>query len=95
MRVFITGVSCVGKTTIGAKLGILLGCQFFDLDTEIDKYFSISIERLQNKFLIMYSFRQEASKVLTHILTQKESVDSVIVLPPSGLRDNYWRVVKK
>ncbi|MCR4290245.1 MAG: hypothetical protein NUV86_08290, partial [Candidatus Scalindua sp.] len=32
---------------------------------------------------------------LTHILTQKESVDSVIVLPPSGLRDNYWRVVKK
>ena len=32
MKVFLTGVSCVGKMTIGAKLASLLGYPFFDLD---------------------------------------------------------------
>lgn len=95
MRVFISGISCVGKTTIGAKLGDLLGHSFFDLDDEIERYFSTSIERLQNKFLTMNSFREEASKALKHILNQKDSKDSVIALPPSGLMGAYWRVVKK
>jgi hypothetical protein len=35
MRIFLTGVACVGKTTIGAKLADLLTYQFFDLDGEI------------------------------------------------------------
>ena len=35
MRVFLTGVACVGKTTIGAKLADILGCQLFELDTEM------------------------------------------------------------
>ena len=35
MRVFLTGVACVGKTAIGAKLAGFRGCRFFDLDTEI------------------------------------------------------------
>lgn len=39
MRVFITGVGCVGKTTVGQKLATLLGCPFFDLDAEIESYF--------------------------------------------------------
>ena len=30
MRVFITGVSCVGKTSIGALLASRLGCRFYD-----------------------------------------------------------------
>jgi len=95
MRVFISGVGCIGKTTIGAKLATLLSYTFFDLDEEIEKYFLTSIERLQNKFLTMYSFRQEASKALKHILSKKESESCVIALPPSGLMDNYWRIVKK
>ena len=95
MRVFLTGVSCVGKTTVGVKLAALLGYQFYDLDNEIEKFFSTPIEHLQDKFLTMYSFRQEASEALKHLLSRKGSRGSVIVLPPSGLRDNYWRVVKK
>jgi len=35
VRVFITGVSCVGKTSIGAILASRLGCQFYDLDVEV------------------------------------------------------------
>ena len=95
MRIFLTGVSCVGKTTVGKKLAALLGCPFFDLDNEIESFFSTPIECLQDKFLTMYSFRQEASKALKHLLNRKETQDSVIALPPSGLMDNYWRVVQK
>ncbi len=95
MRIFLIGVSCVGKTTIGAKLAALLGCPFFDLDYEIESFFSMPIEQFQAKFLTMYSFRQEASKALKNLLNRKDSKDCVIALPPSGLMDNYWRVVKK
>ena len=95
MRIFLTGVSCVGKTTVGAKLAALLGCPFFDLDHELESFFSMPIERLQDKFLTMYSFRQEASKALKHLLKREESGDAVIALSPSGLMDNYWRVVKR
>lgn len=35
MRVFLTGVAYVGKTTREAKLADLLGGRFFGLDTEI------------------------------------------------------------
>ena len=78
MRVFLTGVSCVGKTTIGAKLAALLGYSFFDLDDEIERFFGTSIERLQNRFLTMHSYREEASKALIHILSQADSEYSVI-----------------
>lgn len=44
MRVFLTGVSCVGKTTVGRSLAELMGLSFFDLDTEIEQFFGMSIE---------------------------------------------------
>ncbi len=48
MRIFLTGVSGVDKTTVGTKLANLLGYCFFDLDQETEKFFGISIERLLN-----------------------------------------------
>ena len=95
MRIFLTGVSCVGKTAIGKKLAALLECPFFDLDKEVEKFFGTSIEKLQGRFLTIYSFRKEASKALKQLLTQEESQNCVIALPPSGLMHDYWRVVKK
>jgi len=95
MRVFITGVGCVGKTTVGEKLAALLGCPFFDLDAEIESYFGTSIERLQKRFLTSYSYRKEASKALKQVLSREDSRNCVIALPPSGLMDAYWRIVKK
>jgi len=95
MRIFVTGISCVGKTTIGSILASILGCRFFDLDEEIERFFGTSVERLQNKFLTMHSYRNEASKALVHILAQPDSQDCVIALPPSGLMGGYLRVVKK
>ncbi len=95
MRVFLTGVSCVGKTTIGRRLSELLGVDFFDLDKEIERFFGTSIERLQNRFITMHSFREEAAKALIHLLHRPESHESVIALPPSGLMGGYLRVLKK
>ena len=95
VRVFLTGVSCVGKTTIGRRLSELLGVGFFDLDEEIERFFGTSIERLQNRCITMHSFREEAGKALMHLLSRPESRESVIALPPSGLMGRYLRVLKK
>jgi shikimate kinase len=95
MRLFLTGVSCVGKTTIGKKLGKLLGVRFFDLDNEIESFFGTSIERLQNRFLTMHSFRNEAAKALVDLLNRPESRDCLIALPPSGLMGGYLQAIKK
>lgn len=95
MRVFLTGVACVGKTTIGSRLADLQGCMFFDLDEEVERFFGVPIERLQNQFLTVHSFCAEAAKALTSLLERPESRSAVIALPPSGLMRGYWRVVKK
>lgn len=95
MRVFLVGISCVGKTTIGAELAKLVDCPFFDLDDEIERFFNLSIEHLQEKFMTMHAFRQEASKALLHLLAREDSQKAVIALPPSGLMNDYWKIVKK
>ena len=95
MRIFLTGVSCVGKTTIGEELAELLDLNFFDLDDEVESFFKTSVERLQDKFLTIHSFRNEAAKALVNLLNHPESKDSIIALPPSGLMGGYLRVMKK
>ena len=95
MRIFLVGVSCVGKTTIGANLAKSLDCNFFDFDKEVERFFKMPIEHLQEKFDNMELFRQEASKALLHVLNSKESQNSVIALPPSGLMNFYWNVVSE
>jgi len=95
VRIFLTGVSCVGKTMIGRRLSELLDLDFFDLDEEIERFFGTSIERLQNRFITMHSFREEAAKALAHLLGRPATRECVITLPPSGLMGGYLRVLKK
>ena len=92
-RAFLTGVACVGKTTIGAELSRLLGYRFYDLDREVEVFYQLSIERLQNQHKSPNDFRKTAAKVLDHILSNPESCDCVIALPPAGLIGAYWKVV--
>jgi shikimate kinase len=49
MTIFIVGVSCVGKTAVGKELSELLDYHFFDLDDEIENFFSTPIEKLTGK----------------------------------------------
>jgi len=95
MRIFLAGVGCVGKTTVGAKLADLLDYRFFDLDVEIERFFGTSIERLRNSHLTSHNFRLAASQALKHVLSREDSCNCVIALPPSGLMGGYWKVVNK
>jgi shikimate kinase len=95
MRIFLAGVGCVGKSTVGAKLADLLDYRFFDLDVEIERFFEISIERLRNSCLTPHSFRLAASQALKQVLSREDSCNCVIALPPSGLMGGYWKVVNK
>ncbi|MES9856364.1 MAG: shikimate kinase [Sedimenticola sp.] len=95
MRIFLTGVGCVGKTTIGAQLAQITDRIFFDLDVEIERFFSMSIDQLQHLYWMPHDFRKEAAKALSHILGLPESNNAVIALPASGLMGGYWNVVKR
>ena len=95
MRIFLTGLSDVGKTTIGRVLAELLGVIFFDLDNEIETFFEMSIERLQKKFVTISRYREEAAKALIHLLKNPDSKHSVIALPPSGLMGGFLQVMKE
>lgn len=94
MRIFLTGISCVGKTTVGAALGLSLRMPFFDADKEIEAFFQKPIARLQAETLTMYSFRAKAAVAVESLLARKESRHCVVALPPSGLMGAYWRVIK-
>ena len=95
MRIFLAGVSCVGKTTIGAQLAGLLEYRFFDLDVETERFFETSIERLLSRHLTSQDFRRAASQALQHVLSREDSYNCVIALPPSGLLGGYWTVVNE
>jgi shikimate kinase len=95
MRIFIGGVACVGKTTIGARLADFLRRRFYDLDVETERFFGTSIERLQNSHLAPDGFRHDVAKALQHVLSLEESRSSVIALPPRGLMGPCWKVVQK
>jgi shikimate kinase len=95
MRIFLAGVSCVGKTAIGARLAELLRMRFFDLDVETERFYGMSIERLQNRHLTSHGFRLAVSRALQHVLSLEESCHCVIALPPSGLLSALWKVIGK
>ena len=62
MRIFITGVACIGKTTIGRKLANLLEYQFFDLDYEIENFFGTSMRISSKELLFTTSIRIKFKK---------------------------------
>jgi shikimate kinase len=95
MRIFLAGVSCVGKTAIGARVAGLLGFRFFDLDIEIERFFGMSIERLRNRHLTPHGFRLARSQALKQVLSREDSCNCVIALPPSGLLGALWKVVSE
>ena len=93
MRIFLGGVSCVGKTTIGKRLAEEVEYKFFDLDCEVESYYGKPIEFLQTEFVSMDAYRKKAADVLEKIIASN-SDNYVIALPPSGFRDVYWKKIQ-
>lgn len=93
MNIYLVGISCVGKTTIGRMLAEKIGYSFFDLDEEIQNYYEKPIERIQDECLTMNRYREKASIVLDMLFSK--AVDSVISGTPSGLKFSYLQVYKR
>ncbi len=93
MILYLVGISCVGKTTIGKMLAEKIGFSFFDLDVEIQNYYKKPIERIQDECFLMNAYRKKASVVLDYLFSK--NIDSVISGTPSGLKYSYLQVYKK
>ncbi len=64
MIIYLVGIGCVGKSTIGKMISEKIGFTFFDLDREIEIYYKKPIERLQE-------YREKGSVVLDNLLSKK------------------------
>ena len=93
MILYLVGISCVGKTTIGKMLAENIDFSFFDLDVEIQNYYNKPIERIQDECFSMNGYREKASKVLDYLFSK--NINSVISGTPSGLKFSYLQVYKK
>jgi len=93
MILYLVGISCVGKTTIGRLLADKIDFKFHDLDIEIQNYYNKPIERIQDECFSMNGYREKASIVLDSLFSK--DYDSVISGTPSGLKFAYLQVYKK
>lgn len=93
MIIYIVGISCIGKTTIGKLLADKMGYSFYDLDEEIENYYKKTIERIQDECITMNGYRKKASVILDKLLTN--NTDCVISGTPSGLKFAYLQVYKR
>lgn len=93
MILYLVGISCVGKTTIGELLAENIDFRFYDMDIEIQSYYNKPIERIQDECFTMNGYREKASIVLDNLFSK--NIDSVISGSPSGLKYSYLQVYKK
>lgn len=93
MKVIIVGVSCVGKSTVGKILADEMGYKFFDFDFEVEKHFNSHITFLKREYPFERTYRQKVSVVLSIILKENND-DFILAMPPSGLMDNYWKIIR-
>ena len=94
MRIYIVGVACVGKSTIGEAVAKKLGYRFIDFDFEVEGRMGEHISTIKNRHFNEHGYRDEVQHILKDIL--KEYKDNVvIVMPPGGMFGQYLSILKK
>ncbi len=71
--IFLTGFMGAGKTTIGRFLAAQFGCDFLDLDNQIETRAEMSINEIFAEYGEDY-FRQLETKVLTSVPVERRAV---------------------
>ena len=94
MRIYLVGVTCVGKTTVGALLAERLGYEFVDFDEETKREFEVPLLELHNRYLSNKGYRDATKPLLERILAE-HSEDVVIAMPPGGLFREYKAVLDR
>ncbi|WP_049773497.1 shikimate kinase [Salisediminibacterium selenitireducens] len=88
----ITGIACVGKSTVGQLLAERMGHVFYDLDLEIEQAFGMPISRIKEQITTEREYRKKTAPVLEKLMQGR---DWVIASTPSGLKDHYWKLIEK
>jgi shikimate kinase len=91
--IYLAGVNCVGKTTVGSLLAKLLHFDFRDLDYAAQAYYDMKIAEIGKKFSKPYDYRAAMARVLENLL-QQQFHSTVISLTPIGLFSPIWSVVQ-
>jgi len=94
VRLYLVGVECVGKSTIGKILSNKLGYKFVDFDLEVQERMGETISTIKGRHFNAHGFRDEVSHILSDLL--QEYKDNVVIsMPPSGMYGQYLRILKK
>ena len=72
MKIVLIGYMGSGKSAVGKKLAEVLGIQFRDMDSEIEKREGITISMIFSERGEIY-FRKAENEILKEVLTQPES----------------------
>lgn len=94
MRVYLVGVTCVGKTTVGKLLAKRLGYEFLDFDEETKREFKKPLLALHNEALTNKGYRDLTKPLLARLLREHPR-DVVIAMPPGGLFREYKSILDR
>jgi shikimate kinase len=91
--IYLAGVNCVGKTTVGEELSKLLEFDFHDLDHAAQDYYGMKLAEIAKIHHNPYDYRAAMAKTLTNLL-KKQFHSTVIALTPISLFTPVWQVVR-
>ena len=86
MKIFLFGVSNVGKSTVGKLLAERLGFDFVDLDEEIKKRMEISLEEFVNTANLRWRDQKRGS-IIKKIVKLEENI--VLAVTPISYAENF------
>ena len=87
MKIFLFGVSYVGKTTTGKLLADQLGVAFYDLDDEVKNRLHMSIEEFVNTGDLRWR-DQKRGRIIKELL-RSGGKDFVLAVTPISYTDNF------
>lgn len=87
MKIFLFGMSNVGKTTIGKLLAAQLGIAFYDLDDEVKSHLQMSLEEFVKTADLRWR-DQKRGRIIKELL-RSGGKEFVLAVTPISYTDNF------